>query len=192
MRRAFGILFISSLFSSPVSGQNASPPAAPPGKTEKCTVAGMVVRKGSNEPIHFAHITLANVGDEQKSFHDTTASDGRFSFKDVPPGDYRVTVTRNGFVTESYGARHPMDPGLPLTLSSGKQADDLIFRMTPVSCRENALSCRQALQRRMISENTGYSIFLPESTSSARATKCPNRWVWRWQSRWAAASSAKG
>jgi hypothetical protein len=133
MRRAFGILFISSLFSSPVYGQNASPPAAPPSKTEKCTVAGMVVRKGSNEPIHFARITLANVGDEQKSFHDTTASDGRFSFKDVPPGDYRVTVTRNGFVTESYGARHPMDPGLPLTLSSGKQADDLIFRMTPAA-----------------------------------------------------------
>jgi len=133
MRRAFGILFISSLFSSPVSGQNASPPAAPPSKTEKCTVAGMVVRKGSNEPIHFARITLANDADEQKSLHGTTAADGRFAFKDVPPGDYRVTVIRNGYVSESYGATRPMDPGLPLTLSSGKQVDDLIFRMTPAA-----------------------------------------------------------
>jgi hypothetical protein len=133
MRRAFGIFIISSLFSSSISGQNASPPAAPPIKTEKCTVAGMVVRKGSNEPIHFARITLANDADEQKSLHGTTAADGRFAFKDVPLGDYRVTVTRNGYVSESYGATRPMDPGLPLTLSSGKQVDDLIFRMTPAA-----------------------------------------------------------
>src|SRR5216684_3210046 len=133
MRRAFGILFISSLFSSPVSGQNASPPAAPPSKTEKCTVAGIVVRKGGSDPIHFAHVTLTNDGDEQKSLHAMTAADGRFTFKDVPPDDYRVTVTRNGYVSESYGARRPMDPGLPLTLSSGKHVDDLIFRMTPAA-----------------------------------------------------------
>jgi hypothetical protein len=131
MQRVYRILLVGLLVSSAASGQSTPAPAS--SKAEKCSVAGMVVRKGSNEPIHFAHITLANVGDEQKSFHDTTASDGRFSFKDVPPGEYRVTVTRNGFVTESYGARHPMDPGLPLTLSSGKQADDLIFRMTPAA-----------------------------------------------------------
>ena len=133
MHRAYPILLFSLLISSIASGQNTQTSVAPIPKTEKCKVAGMVVRKGSNEPIHFARITLTSDGDEQKSFHDTTASDGRFSFKDVPPGEYRVTVTRNGFVTESYGARHPMDPGLPLTLSSGKQADDLIFRLTPAA-----------------------------------------------------------
>jgi hypothetical protein len=133
MRRAYPILLVGLLISSAASGQDAPKSAAANLKTEKCSVAGTVVRKGSNEPIHFAHIALASVGEEQKSFHDTTASDGRFSFKDVPPGEYRVTVTRNGFVTESYGARHPMDRGLPLTLSSGKQADDLIFRLTPAA-----------------------------------------------------------
>ena len=133
MHRAYPILLFSLLISSIASGQNTQTSVAPIPKTEKCKVAGMVVRKGSNEPIHFARITLTSDGDEQKSFHDTTASDGRFSFKDVPPGEYRVTVTRNGFVTESYGARHPMDRGLPLTLSSGKQADDLIFRLTPAA-----------------------------------------------------------
>src|SRR5258708_35827687 len=90
-------------------------------------------RKGSTEPIHFARITLTSDGDDKKSLHGTTAADGRFTFKDVPPGDYRVTVTRNGYVSEAYGARRPMDPGLPLTLSSGKQADDLIFRMVPAA-----------------------------------------------------------
>jgi hypothetical protein len=90
----------------------------------------MVVRKGSNEPIHFARVTLANEGDEQKIVHASTAGNGRFAFKDLPPGDYRVAVAHNGYVSESYGATKPMDPGLPLTLSPGKRVDDLIFRMT--------------------------------------------------------------
>ena len=133
MRRAHPILLISLLVSSAASGQTTSTPAGTSPKTEKCSVAGMVVRKGSNEPIHFAHITLMSDGDEQKSLHGTTADDGRFTFKDVPPGDYRVTVSHNGFVTEAYGARRPMDPGVPLTLSSGKHVDDLVFRMIPAA-----------------------------------------------------------
>ena len=133
MCRAYPIFLISLLISSACSGQNTEKPAAPNLKTEKCTVAGMVVRKGSSEPIHFAHVTLTNDGDEQKSLHGTTAADGRFAIKEVPPGDYRVTVTRNGYVGESYGATRPMDPGLPLALSPGKQVNDLIFRMTPAA-----------------------------------------------------------
>jgi len=133
MRRAFLIFFSSLFLSSSASGQNPSPPTAPRLRAENCTVAGTVVRKGSNEPIHFARITLTSDGDEQKSLHGTTAADGRFTFKDVPPGDYRVTVTRNGYMSESYGSRRPMDPGLPLTLSSGKHVDDLVFRMTPAA-----------------------------------------------------------
>ena len=133
MRRAHPILLISLLVSSAASGQTTSTPAGTSPKTEKCSVAGMVVRKGSNEPIHFAHITLTSHGDEQKSLHGTTADDGRFAFKDVPPGDYRVTVSHNGYVTEAYGARRPMDPGVPLTLSSGQHVDDLVFRMIPAA-----------------------------------------------------------
>jgi hypothetical protein len=133
MRRAYPFFLISLLISSAALGQDTATPAAQSPKTEKCSVAGIVVRKGSNDPIHFAHVILTSDGDEQKSLHGTTAADGRFAFKDVPPGDYRVTVTRNGYVTESYGARRPLDPGLPLTLSSGKQVDDLIFRMAPAA-----------------------------------------------------------
>jgi hypothetical protein len=133
MCRAYPTLLISLLISSAASGQTTSTPAPIISKTENCSVAGMVVRKGSNEPIHFAHITLTSHGDEQRSLHGTTADDGRFTFKDVPPGDYRVTVSHNGYVTEAYGARRPMDPGVPLTLSSGKHVDDLVFRMIPAA-----------------------------------------------------------
>jgi hypothetical protein len=133
MHRAYTIFLIGLFVLSAASGQDTPKPAASNLKTEKCSVAGMVVRKGSNEPVHFARITLTSDGDEQKSLHGTTAADGKFSFKDVPPGEYRVSVTRNGYVSESYGARRPMDPGLPLALSSGKHMDDLIFRLVPAA-----------------------------------------------------------
>jgi hypothetical protein len=133
MHRKCRILLIGLLMSSAASAQDTPTPSSANRKTEKCSIAGMVVRKGSNEPIHFARITLTNDSDEQKSLHSTTTADGRFAFNEVPPGDYRVTVTRNGFVSESYGARQPMDPGLSLTLSSGKHVDDLIFRMAPAA-----------------------------------------------------------
>jgi hypothetical protein len=133
MRRASAVLLIRLLIAHFAFGQNTPAPAPPNPKTEKCSVAGMVVRKGSNEPIRFARVTLTNDSDEQKVLRGTTDADGRFTLKDIPSGDYRVAVTRNGYVSESYGARRPLDPGLPLTLSPGKQVDDLIFRMTPAA-----------------------------------------------------------
>ncbi len=128
------LLFISSLLveSSSVQAQNPleSKTAAAP-NTEKCSVAGTVVRKGTNEPIHFARVSLENTAEGQKKLHAVTDGDGKFSLKDVNPGEYHLSVTRNGYVSESYGARMPMDPGLPLNVTPGKHMDDLIFRMTP-------------------------------------------------------------
>ena len=126
-------LSISSLLAvARVQAQN--PPAtaadATP-KTEKCSLAGVVVRKNNNEPIHLARVTLESNEGGQKRLHAVTDVNGKFSLKDVDAGEYHLAVTRNGYVSEYYGARMPMDPGLPLNLTPGKHMDDLIFRMTP-------------------------------------------------------------
>src|SRR5260370_14757206 len=83
MHRAYPILLIGLLISSAASGQETPKPAASNLKTEKCSVAGTVVRKGSNEPIHFARITLTSDGDVQKFLHGPTAAVGEFTFKAV-------------------------------------------------------------------------------------------------------------
>lgn len=137
MRRAYTFLIISSFICSVASGQNASMSTAPILKTEKCSVAGMVVRKGTNEPIRFARVTLGvNEGQEERTLqklHALTGADGKFAIKDITPGKYLMMVARNGYVSESYGARHPIEPGLQLNLTPGKQMDDLIFRMIPAA-----------------------------------------------------------
>src|ERR1700690_2650982 len=127
------LLFVSSLVvSPPVWAQNpAELKPNTPDKTDKCSVAGTGRRKGTDEPIHFARVTLESDDGGQKKLHTTTDADGKFSFKDVAPAEYHLSVTRNGYVSEYYGARARMAPGLPLALSPGKHMDDLIFRITP-------------------------------------------------------------
>src|SRR5882762_2176907 len=72
-------------------------------------------------------------GTTSLNLHAVTGADGKFAIKDVVPGKYHMMVARNGYVSESYGARRPMEPGLQLNLPPGKKTDDLIFRMTPAA-----------------------------------------------------------
>ncbi len=114
-----------------------APSRAPSTQEQNCGVAGKVLRKGTDEPIHFARVTLRGNSDESKRLHAVTGSDGKFIFRDVPCGEYRLSVSRNGYVQEFYGGRRTlessiplMDQGIPLTLEPAKRVDDLVFRMT--------------------------------------------------------------
>jgi hypothetical protein len=127
------LLLFAALLVCPLAWGQTSYPAgdAAAPSTGKYSLSGVVVRKGSNEPIHFARVTIESNTDANVKLHAVTGVDGAFSVKDVPPGEYLLTVTHNGYMTESYGARKPTDPPVPLTLAPGKQLDDLIFRLTP-------------------------------------------------------------
>jgi Carboxypeptidase regulatory-like domain len=100
---------------------------------DACTVAGKVVRKGNDEAIHFAKVALAPEGDSKNAYHAETDSEGKFVISKVAPGQYRMMVTRNGYVPEAYGSRRSGEQGQPFTLSPGKTMDDLLFRMTPTA-----------------------------------------------------------
>jgi len=127
------LLLFGALLACPFAwGQNPSPSAKDAAPVaEKCAVAGVVLRKGSNEPIRFARVTLESEGATPVKLHAITGVDGVFTVKGIPPGEYMLRVARNGYVSQVYGARHPMDPGVPLTLAPGKHMEDLIFRITP-------------------------------------------------------------
>jgi hypothetical protein len=50
----------------------------------------------------------------------TTGADGKFSFKDLVPGNYRVAATANGFVRQEYGQRAVNGQGRPLFVTAGQ------------------------------------------------------------------------
>ncbi len=61
----------------------------------------------------------------------TTSSDGRFSFKDLKPGTYRITVAANGYARQEYGQRVLSAQGTPIDLTAGQGLKDLIIRLKP-------------------------------------------------------------
>jgi protocatechuate 3,4-dioxygenase beta subunit len=84
-------------------------------------VQGIVVKKGSTEPLSKATVELRrdqqNAGILQSI---TTGDDGRFSFGNVAPGRYRVAVTRRGYTR----------PPLAITVAPGQAAADIQLNMT--------------------------------------------------------------
>jgi len=70
------------------------------------TVTGRVFQKGSKNAVPTAEVMLLRT-----KFHTWSALDGRFTLKDVPPGDYELTAVGGGFLPSSTQAVH-VDAGL--------------------------------------------------------------------------------
>jgi protocatechuate 3,4-dioxygenase beta subunit len=118
----------------------------------KASVAGSVVRATSGDPIARATLTLTRVnqgprnagipainlqqgqqGQQPESLTATTDEQGRFQFRDVDEGAYRLTAARNGFVLQENGQRSLSRQGTVLDLRAGQQVTDVGFRLMPAS-----------------------------------------------------------
>jgi hypothetical protein len=51
--------------------------------------------------------------------------------KNIEPGKYRLTVSRNGYVPFTYGATGPMQPATTLSLIRQQHMADLALKLTP-------------------------------------------------------------
>jgi protocatechuate 3,4-dioxygenase beta subunit len=123
--------WLALFFATSASAQAPSrnPPTKPP--AEECSVSGMVVKLAGSEPLKTATVQLQNLEDRMQSHSTVTDAGGRFELKGINAGRYRLSVTRNGFVTQEYGQRRPHDPGAILALRPGQNLKDLLFRLIP-------------------------------------------------------------
>src|ERR1700730_6999626 len=102
-----------------------------------CTVEGSVFNPATGAPLKKAAVVVnrtdvqPNLNAPPPSYNTTTDAAGKFAMKDIEPGKYRMTVTRNGFVTMTYGARGPTRPGTTLTLERAQKMKEVNFRLTP-------------------------------------------------------------
>jgi protocatechuate 3,4-dioxygenase beta subunit len=123
----------------PLIGFLAIPPAtaqtrnAAPDSTKQlpCSVSGLVVKLQGTVPLPSSTVRLQSVDDHTRTFSGVTDTNGQFEVKGIDPGRYRLRVIRNGYVTQEYGQRTPNDPGAILSLRSGQDLKELLFRMQP-------------------------------------------------------------
>jgi 5-hydroxyisourate hydrolase-like protein (transthyretin family) len=56
---------------------------------------------------------------------------GKFVFRDLDPGLYRITFAKNGYVRHEYGQRSLSGQGMPFRLAAGQAMKDIAIRLTP-------------------------------------------------------------
>ena len=121
MRRAIVISLLGLLMAT----ARALPRQQPTGVIE-----GTVVRSDTGKPIQGVYVGLSGPS-AQQSVTTETGADGKFSFKSLNAGTYRVLATRSGFVRHEYAQRNLNGWGGPIVLSASQTFKDAVLRMTP-------------------------------------------------------------
>jgi hypothetical protein len=96
---------------------------------QTCTVSGIVIRAQDSAPLKNATVHLANDADREHRIATKTSADGHFELKNVPPGQYKLRVSRNGYVTQELNQKKPGDPGATFTLRAAQRTTDLVFKL---------------------------------------------------------------
>ena len=88
-------------------------------------IEGYVIRARTEpaSPLVDARLDLNN------SLIARTDSSGRFVFSGLPPGRYRLRVTKDGFVRQQYPHSAMDAPGTPIDLAAGQQIRNVVFKL---------------------------------------------------------------
>ena len=93
------------------------------------SIEGTVLKLGTTEAVPRAKVTLSQQGSPNSQA--ITADDGgKFAFRSLVPGQYRLTATRDGYVPAEFGQRGPGASGVQITLVAQQQMKDARIEMT--------------------------------------------------------------
>ena len=99
--------------------------------TARLTLEGQAVAFGTNTPVPRARIVVARVGGTVEDYRTGVAdANGRFSFRDLAAGSYRVFAERQGFLRGEHGRRVASGAGTPVWLVAG-QPTQITVTMIP-------------------------------------------------------------
>src|SRR5206468_7095579 len=96
------------------------------------TIEGFVVKAGTSAPAVRARVDLRKDGGGFAGAQSATVeASGKFVFRNLQPGTYRLSVSRDGYMQAQYGARVPGGQGTAITLQSGQAMKDIVLEMAP-------------------------------------------------------------
>jgi protocatechuate 3,4-dioxygenase beta subunit len=103
-----------------------------PAAQQSSYIEGVVTRTDGTTPIAGARVVLRKDQSvrAESDYGTMTSSDGRFVFKDVATGRYRLLVKQPGYVEAEYGQKRPNRPGSVLDLSRPLELHDIRIQMT--------------------------------------------------------------
>jgi Carboxypeptidase regulatory-like domain len=102
------------------------------------SIEGFVARAGTDPPFPLVNARLELTGGPE-NLVTRTDSAGRFVFSGVPPGRFRLRVTKDGYIRQEYPHAAMDAPGLPIDLDSGQQVRNIVFAMDPARTISGAI-----------------------------------------------------
>jgi predicted outer membrane repeat protein len=81
------------------------------------SIRGLVTTADTGAPLRGAEVRLSSRGSYNRLV--TTDGDGLFNLRDLPSGEYQLTVSRAGFTSMTFGQRRPLETPTPIKLSEG-------------------------------------------------------------------------
>jgi hypothetical protein len=105
--------------------------AAPVEDQSPGTIQGTVLSGSTGNPLRRAQVLLRPADSKGTPIYETTDESGGFSFLNVTPGRYVITVQRDGYLPLSAGriGSYKMPP--IFTVNSGETISSFVYRMTP-------------------------------------------------------------
>src|SRR3989475_6736249 len=98
------------------------------------SVEGVVAKLGTGEPLARATVTLSKDRYTPQVRSTTTDASGRFSFLNVPPGEYRLQASRQGpYIPAEDGQRKPGERRTPITIQPGQKITEIRLELAPTS-----------------------------------------------------------
>ncbi len=91
-------------------------------------ISGRVVAADRGTPVRRAQVRLAS-SQIRLNRVATTDNDGRYELAELPAGQYRLMITKAGFVTLEFGQARPFERGKPLDLADGQALDKIDFSL---------------------------------------------------------------
>ena len=122
---------------SMVSVGAALPAQLPKPPAANGLIVGIVVDADTGKPVSGAIVSVSSPAPASPFPREApaalprilTGTDGRFVYRNLPRGNYSITVTRSGYAAGAYGRRRPAGPSVQLDLADGERTADVVLRI---------------------------------------------------------------
>jgi hypothetical protein len=121
VRRTLLALLVLVTFAPTIDAQ-APRPRTRPQRVDSLTssIHGRVTTADTGASIRGAEVRLSMNGSFSRLA--TTNAEGRYEFHNLSAGDYKLTVSKTGFITLEFGQRRPFETASTITLREGEAA----------------------------------------------------------------------
>jgi hypothetical protein len=118
--RGAAIPLLVVLLGAGLAGRQQRDPASQP-QVGKSSIAGTVFTTDNPaQPVRHATVTVSG-GSLRTQRQTMTDSSGRFVVADLPAGSFSLAVAKPSFISITYGASQPGQPGTPIAVAAGER-----------------------------------------------------------------------